>query len=142
MRGVGPAAEASVTIRWNVWQRLEPVRVKLRVGLAVARTLPLGVDEQSEDVTDRSLSTDGFWQGEMVLDAIAVAAPVPVLDDVAGFGQVRDDGEGAALGDVERGGDVAQAHPGVVRDADEDPGMVGEEAPLGRGTSVDRIFVN
>jgi hypothetical protein len=84
-----------------------------------------GVDQQSEDLTDRSLSTDGFWQGEMILDAIAVTTPVLVLDDVAGFGQVGDDAEGAALGDIERGSDVAQAHAGVARDADEDPGMVG-----------------
>lgn len=76
------------------------------------------------------------------MDAIAVTTPVLVLDDVAGFDQVGDDAEGAAFGDVDHGGDVTQAHAGVVRDADEDPGMVGEEAPLRHDTSVDELFVN
>jgi hypothetical protein len=71
-----------------------------------------------------------FGQGEVVSDAIAVATPILVLDDVAGFGELRDGPERAALGDAERGGDVAQAHAEVVRDADEGPGVIGEEAPL------------
>ena len=49
---------------------------------------------------------------------------------LAGVGQVRDDAVGAALGDPQRGGDVAWAHPGVVGDAQQGPSMVGEEAPL------------
>ena len=101
-----------------------------------------GVDEQSEHLTDRSLSTDGFWQGEVVLDAVAIATAVLVFNDVAGFGQVGDDAEGGALGDAERSGDVAQANPRIMRDADQGAGMVGEEAPLGHGTSIDRFFLN
>jgi hypothetical protein len=66
-----------------------------------------GVDEQSEHLADRAISTDSFWQGEVVLDAVAIATPVLVLDDVAGLGQVGDDAKRGALGDVERSGDVA-----------------------------------
>ncbi len=100
------------------------------------------VDEQSEDLADRALSADGFGQRKMVWDAGAVATSVLVLYDIAGFGQVGDDAKGTALGDVGRGGDVAQTHAGVVRDADEDEGMVGKEAPLGHGTSIDKFFLN
>jgi hypothetical protein len=66
----------------------------------------------------------------MGLDAVAIAAAVLVLDDVVGFGEVSDDGKGAAFGDAQRRGDVTQAYPGVVGDADEGPGMVAEEASL------------
>jgi hypothetical protein len=99
-----------------------------------------GVDEQFEHFTDRSLSTDGVWQGEMVLDAVAIATAVLVLDYVAGLGQISDDPEGAALCDTERSGDVAQARPGVMRDADQGAGMVGKEAPLGHEDKCARSF--
>src|SRR5208282_2259686 len=79
-----------------------------------ARLRAAGVHEQCQHLTDRPLSADGFWQGQMGLDAVAIAAAVLVLDDVAGFGEVGDDAEGAALGDAQRRGDVTQAHPGVV----------------------------
>jgi hypothetical protein len=42
----------------------------------------------------------------VVLDVVAVAAAVPFLYDVAGFGEINDDPVGGALGDVERCCDV------------------------------------
>ena len=99
-----------------------------------------GVDEQFEHFTDRSLSTDGVRQGEMVLDAVAIATAVLVLDYVAGLGQIADNPEGAALRDAERSGDVAQAHPRVMPDADQGAGVVGKEAPLAHETSVTQRF--
>ena len=59
----------------------------------------------------------GFGQGQVRLDLVAVTAAVLLLDEVAGCGQVGDDAVGAALGDVDAGGDVAQAHARVVGDA-------------------------
>jgi len=76
----------------------------------------------------------------MGLDAVGIAPAVPLLDDVAGVGQVGDDAERPALGDAERRGDVAQARPGVVGDAYEGSRMVGEEAPLRDKTSVGVVF--
>jgi hypothetical protein len=38
---------------------------------------------------------------------------------------------GSALGDPNRGGDVAQADPGVMRHAGKDMGVVGQEVPAG-----------
>src|ERR1700716_717897 len=80
----------------------------------------VAVDECLQDLTDGSFSADGFWQGQVGLDLVAVAAAVGVfvLDHIAGGGQVGDDRIGPALGDVHGGGDVAQAHPGIVGDAD------------------------
>ena len=55
----------------------------------------------------------------MSLDVIAVAPALFVLHDVSRRGQVGDDIEGAALGDAQRCGDVAQANPGFLGDADQ-----------------------
>jgi hypothetical protein len=52
---------------------------------------------------------------------------------VAGCGQVGDNAKDAALGDVQGGGDVAKAYSGVVADADEDSGVVGEKTPFSHG---------
>lgn len=65
-----------------------------------------------------------------MLDGVPVAAPVALLHDVTGLGEVGDDGEGAALRDVERVGHVAQPEPRIVRDAEQYPRVVGEKAPL------------
>jgi len=53
---------------------------------------------------------------------VAVAAAVLLRDQVAGLDQVRDDAKGAAFSNVQAGRDVAQARPGVMSDAQEDPG--------------------
>jgi hypothetical protein len=66
-----------------------------------------GVDEQSDDLTNRPLSPDGFGQGEIALDAIAIAATLLLLDDVASLDQVVDNAERAALRDIDIGGNLA-----------------------------------
>jgi hypothetical protein len=73
------------------------------------------------------------------LDLVAVAATVFPLDHVACLGQVGDDAVRATLGDAQDGRDVAQSRARVVGDAQQDPGMVGEEAPVRhvpQGTTV------
>ncbi len=66
----------------------------------------------------------------MLLDDVAIPAPVLLLQYIPGFAQVCDDRISAAFGDAERFGDVAQSHAGIVRNAQECLPMVREEAPL------------
>jgi hypothetical protein len=70
----------------------------------------------------------GFGQREVRLDLVTVAAAVFGLDHVAGCGQVGDDAVGAALGDVQAGCDVAQPRARVAGDAQQHPGVAGQEA--------------
>jgi hypothetical protein len=63
------------------------------------------------------------------LKLVAVAASVSFLDDVARFGEVRDDALGASFGDTKRGSDVPQPHPGIVGDAQQDLGVARQEGP-------------
>src|SRR5260370_36404291 len=72
----------------------------------------------------------------MRLDLVAVTAAVLLLDYVAGLDQIRDDAEGAAFGDVQAGCDVTQAHPGVMGDEQQDPGVISQEGPAGH---LDRL---
>jgi hypothetical protein len=87
----------------------------------------------------RVLAARGFWefaalagwlpQGHVGLDLVAVAAAVFLVDGVAGCGQVGDDAVGAAFGDARAGRGVAQPVARVVGDAQQHPGVVGQEAP-------------
>ena len=69
-------------------------------------------DEDVEYLADGALLRDRFAQRQVRPDLVAVATAILVLDDVAAVGQVGDDAVGAAFGDIQRGGDVAEADPG------------------------------
>src|SRR5256885_1972757 len=88
-----------------------------------------GAGQEGQDLTDGGFPAAWFWQREMRLDVVPVAAAVLLLDYVAGLDQVGDDAEGAALGDVQARRHVAQAHPGVMSHAQQHPGVVGQEGP-------------
>lgn len=76
----------------------------------------------------------------MDLDLVPIAIAVLVFHQIAGLDEVRDNAEGAAFRDVERGRDFSQTHAGVVGDADQDPTMFGEEAPVRHHRQLYIIF--
>jgi hypothetical protein len=61
---------------------------------------------------------------------VPVAAAVLFLDHVAGLDEVRDDAEGTPFRHVQAGRDVPQACLGVIGNAQENQGMVGQEGPV------------
>jgi hypothetical protein len=63
------------------------------------------------------------------LNPVAVAAAVLLPDHVARLGEIGDDAVGAALGDAQAGRAAAQPRARVVRDAQQPPGVVGQETP-------------
>jgi len=71
----------------------------------------------------------GFRQWEVRLNLVAVTAAVLVLDHVPGRGQVRDDAVRTALGNTHGGGDIAQSGARILGDAQQDPSVIGQEAP-------------
>src|SRR5712692_8573644 len=88
-----------------------------------------GAREKGQHLADGDLLAGGLGQREVRLDLVAVAAAVFLLDHVVGLGQVGDDAVGAALGDAHAGRDVAQPHARVMCDAQQDPAVIGQEAP-------------
>ncbi len=53
-----------------------------------------------------------------------------MLDDVTSAGQVCDDAVRATLSDSQAGGNVPQPGTRVLGDAEQDPGVIGQEAPV------------
>ena len=66
----------------------------------------------------------------MFLYVVTVAAAVPFLDDISGFGEVSDDRVRAAFGDIERGGEVSQSGVGLFRDEEQGSCVFREEGPV------------
>lgn len=72
------------------------------------------------------------------MDLVMVAAARPLLDDVAGLGEIVDDATDAAFGNADSYGDVIQAHLGIACDTGEDSGMV---APFGHAAILVDLFM-
>ena len=66
--------------------------------------------------------------GGIAMDSVAAASGLLVVDGIAGCGEAGDDPQDVALGDVQRRGDLTQAHPRVAGDADDGRGT-GWKAP-------------
>src|SRR5690349_12249018 len=103
--------------------------------LGWSSTADVGAEQHAQHVADRSFAAHRLPKRQIGLDLVAVASAVLLLHHVAAFGEVGHDAVGRALGDVQGRGDVTQADAGVVGYAHEDPGMVGEEAPVGHSRS-------
>ena len=97
--------------------------------LGVIADVRFGLGDETEQLADGSLLDQGFGQGLIALDSVAVASAVLGLEHVAGLHQVGDDAECGSLGDAEGDGDLAQADAGVAGDAQQRLRVVGQEAP-------------
>src|SRR5262249_23107424 len=73
-------------------------------------------DQDVKDLTDGALLGDGFSQRQVSLDLVPIETAVLLLHHIAAFGKIGDDAVSAALGDTQRGSDVAQARAGVPGD--------------------------
>ena len=74
-------------------------------------------------------------QGKLGLRPGSGFAGPSLAQHVALFDQLGEDPVGGALGDPDRGGDVAQPDARVTGDADEDVGVVGQKVPAGAPSS-------
>lgn len=74
------------------------------------------------------------WQLRM--DAVAVSASLALaLENIAGF-EFGDDLVNGTFSDADRCGNIAQAHLGVIGQADQDVSVIGKESPRGGGFGV------
>jgi hypothetical protein len=115
--------ESKCSARGALSTRRRPVAGSVARGLVPA--------EELEHLTDGAFLTRGFRQRQVVLHRVAIATPVPFLDHITRVGEVGDHSEDGALGDPERRRDVAETYTGVARDAQQHPGVIRQEAPLG-----------
>ena len=114
--------------RWTAPRPINAYVIEHRDGLVLFDT---GQDRAS--VTDPGYfpgGMTGVLYGRLARRSVAVAAAVLVLDDVPGLGEIGDDAGGGALADARPGRDVPQPHARVVGDAQQHPGVAGQEAPV------------
>jgi hypothetical protein len=93
-----------------------------------------------QDFSDRPGTIGKFGYGQVVLDLVAIPPPLSLLEDVPGFGEIRDNGVRVSLCDAEVGPDLAQADIRILRDAQQCPAVVGEQGPVGHWTKVTEIM--
>src|ERR1700685_4176848 len=103
-----------------------PARPGCGPGRSRRRVVP---GEESQNLAYGPLPACGFWQREVRLDLVAVAAGGLLVCGVPRPGPGSGQGVGAALGDVEPGRDIAEADARVLCDAQQDSGVVGQEGP-------------
>lgn len=84
-----------------------------------------------QDVPNRLLTIGKLRQRQLGLHLVAVSPTFSLLHDVAGIRQIGHDGVCVSLGDTEVRCDLAQPNIGILRDAEQGPAVVGEEAPIG-----------
>ena len=70
-------------------------------------------------------------KGSVEADFVDVVAAVLGQVDVAGFDEVMHDAVNGAFADPDLAGDLREANLGVLGDADDDVGVVGQERPRG-----------
>jgi hypothetical protein len=116
----------STEIRGRPLAQVDSAGPVLRPAPGLAPALP---GQDLEQIADLPLLDQGMTQRQVGEHLVVVAPALALAPHVALFDQLGEDLVGAALGDADRVGDVAQAHPGVVCDAEENVGVVGEEVP-------------
>ena len=76
----------------------------------------------------------------MALDVVAVAPAVALLHHISGLGEISDDRIRGALGDVERGRDIAQPSVRLVSEEQHRQRVRGEKGPITHGQKRSSIL--
>jgi hypothetical protein len=71
-------------------------------------------------------------EGKLRDDLVPISASLSLAEHVALFDELGQNPVGGALGDPDRGGDVAQADPRVISHTGKDVGVVGQKVPASR----------
>ena len=106
-------------------------------GRAAAPLSPISTARTSPTVVERMT---GPGKGKVPLHLVPVASTVLLLDDVAGGGQVVDDGVRIALRNAKGRSDVDEPYAGVVSDAQQRLSVVGTSLHSAMSTNIHRRF--
>src|SRR5438270_13994209 len=91
------------------------------------------VGQDREQLADALLASDRVWEWELGVNRVLVASTVSLPGDVASGTQLSNDAMSGPLGDPHTFAYVAQVDAGIVRNANQDAGMVCQESPVGFG---------
>src|SRR5207244_10703008 len=90
--------------------------------------------EEAEKLADLPLAGERVRERKVWLDRVAVAPAVSLAGEVARCLELGDDAVGGALGDPDPLADLPQGQPGLIRDAEQQLTVVGQERPFRRGS--------
>ena len=108
----------------------------------MADSLALGRRPTGQDVEqlpDALRAGDRVGEREVRVDRVPIAPALSLAGDVAGGAELGHDPVRGAFGDPDSVPDVAQADAGVVGNAEQDPGVIGQERPGGCGVLGHRV---
>src|SRR2546423_14616416 len=88
--------------------------------------------EKLEELADLPLAGKRIGDGKVGLDGVPAAAAVALARDVVGGGEVADDAVGGAFGYPDRLAELAQTDAGILGDAQQHQGVVGQKRPRRR----------
>jgi hypothetical protein len=94
-----------------------------------------------EQIANLLFLDEGMPQGQLRLDLVVVSSPTSLARHIALIDEIGKDLVGAALGDADGAGNVAQPGSGVISDAQQDVGVVRQEVPMPRHWSRQRLSV-
>lgn len=97
-----------------------------------------GLSKYLDKFPERAVRLQRMPQRTVQLHLVAVPPALALLFDHTGCLQFRQDALHRALGDSHLRGKVADAEGGIVHEADDDVGVVGQEGPTGGGHRIDR----
>jgi hypothetical protein len=110
-------------------REVEGPRPRLRPLLALGSFLDVRQCEEVEELADIVSELSRVAHLDVAVDRVAVSASDALPLDEARLDEVGDDSLGGAFGDPDVEGDIAQPDLGVVGDAKEHLGVVGDEPP-------------
>jgi hypothetical protein len=110
-------------------REVEGPRPRLRPLLALGSFRDVRECEEVEQLADIVSELGRVAHFDVAVDRVAVSASDALPFDEARLDEVGDDSLGGAFGDPDVEGDIAQPDLGVVGDAKEHLGVVGDEPP-------------
>ena len=94
-------------------------------------------DQNREQIANLALLDEGMTQWKLRYDLVLVAPALSLTQHIALLDQLGEDPVSGALGDPHRSGDVAQANPRIMSDADQDMSVVGQKVPAGAAVELE-----
>ena len=91
-----------------------------------------GRGEDGKQVTHAPFVNESVRERHRAADRVPVAATVARTVDVAGLDKLVDDAVGGPFGDTDAVADLTKTYPGILGDAEQNSGVVGEERPRWR----------
>ena len=99
--------------------------------------LTLYGSKRSEKLTYFVVSFQGMPERKLGVELIAVAPSVALTREIAICDEFGDDALGGALGDPHLYCDIAQSHPGVLRNAQQNVCVISEKGPCRHRLIID-----